>query len=235
MKSMKNILLIGGSYGIGLSIVKELQKENNLFVASRSKEELINLNITHIPFDASTETLDTSTLPEIIDGLVYLPGSINLRPFKGLKPETFENDLQINFISLIKVIQTVLPNLIASNQSSIILFSSVAATMGMPFHTSVAASKGAIEGFAKALAAEYAPKIRVNVIAPSLTDTPLADKFLNNDIKKEKSSERHPLKRFGQPEDIAQMASFLLSDKSNWMSGQILHVDGGLSTLLVNG
>jgi 3-oxoacyl-[acyl-carrier protein] reductase len=231
---MKNILLIGGSYGIGLAIAKEIQNNNNVFVASRTNEELVNLNVTHIPFDALTDTLDTSQLPEVIDGLVYLPGSINLRPFKALKIEAFENDLQINFIGLVKVIQAVLPNLTASNQSSIILFSSVAVSMGMPFHTSVAASKGAIEGFAKALAAEYAPKIRVNVIAPSLTDTPLADKFLNNDVKKEKSSERHPLKRFGQPEDIAQMATFLLSDKSNWMSGQILHVDGGMSTLLVN-
>lgn len=231
---MKNILLIGGSYGIGLAIIKDLVNNNNVFVASRTNEELANLNVTHIPFDALTETLDTSKLPEVIDGLVYLPGSINLRPFRGLKIEAFESDLQINFISLVKVIQTVLPNLTASNQSSIVLFSSVAASMGMPFHTSVAASKGAIEGFAKALAAEYAPKIRVNVIAPSLTDTPLADKFLNNDVKKEKSSERHPLKRFGQPEDLAQMATFLLSDKSSWMSGQILHVDGGMSTLLVN-
>lgn len=232
---MKNILLIGGSYGIGLAIAKELQNDNNVFVACRSNEELANLKVTYIPFDASTDTLDTSKLPEIIDGLVYLPGSINLRPFRGLKIEAFENDLQINFIGLVKVIQTVLPNLTASNQSSIVLFSSVAASMGMPFHTSVAASKGAIEGFAKALAAEYAPKIRVNVIAPSLTDTPLADKFLNNDVKKEKSSERHPLKRFGQPEDMAEMATFLLSDKSSWMSGQILHLDGGMSTLLVNG
>ena len=231
---MKNILLIGGSYGIGLAIAKELQNNNNVFVASRTNAELDNLNVTYIPFDAATDTLDTSKLPEVIDGLVYLPGSINLRPFKGLKLETFESDLQINFIGLVKVIQAVLPNLTASNQSSIVLFSSVAASMGMPFHTSVAASKGAVEGFAKALAAEYAPKIRVNVIAPSLTDTPLADKFLNNDVKKEKSSERHPLKRFGQPEDIAQMATFLLSDKSSWMSGQILHVDGGMSTLLVN-
>jgi 3-oxoacyl-[acyl-carrier protein] reductase len=231
---MKNILLIGGSYGIGLAIAKQLQDNNNVFVASRTNEELANLNVTHIPFDASTDTLDTSKLPEVIDGLVYLPGSINLRPFKGLKIETFENDLQINFIGLVKVIQAILSNLTASNQSSIVVFSSVAASMGMPFHTSVAASKGAIEGFAKALAAEYAPKIRVNVIAPSLTDTPLADKFLNNDVKKEKSSERHPLKRFGQPEDIAQMATFLLSENSNWMSGQILHVDGGMSTLLVN-
>ena len=232
---MKNILLIGGSYGIGLAIAQELQNENNIFVASRTNENLSGLNVTHIPFDASIDTLDTSKLPVILDGLVYCPGSINLRPFRGLKPEAFEADLQINFISLVKVIQAVLPNLTASEQSSIVLFSSVAASMGMPFHTSVAAAKGAIEGFAKALAAEYAPKIRVNVIAPSLTDTPLADKFLNNETKQEKSAERHPLKRFGKPEDSAQMASFLLSEKSSWISGQIFHVDGGMSTLLVNG
>lgn len=232
---MKNILLIGGSYGIGLAIAKELQEGNNVFVASRTNEEIAGMNVTHIPFDATTDTLDTSKLPEVIDGLVYCPGSINLRPFRGLKPEAFEQDLQINFISLVKVIQTVLPNLTASNQSSIVLFSSVAASMGMPFHTSVAAAKGAIEGFAKALAAEYAPKIRVNVIAPSLTDTPLAEKFLSNDDKKEKSAQRHPLKRVGTSDDMAQMASFLLSEKSSWISGQIFHVDGGMSTLLVNG
>jgi NAD(P)-dependent dehydrogenase (short-subunit alcohol dehydrogenase family) len=232
---MKNILLIGGSYGIGLAIAQELHNGNNIFVASRTNENLAGLNVTHIPFDASTDTLDTSKFPVILDGLVYCPGSINLRPFRGLKPEAFEADLQINFISLVKVIQAVLPNLTAAEQSSIVLFSSVAASMGMPFHTSVAAAKGAIEGFAKALAAEYAPKIRVNVIAPSLTDTPLADKFLNNETKQEKSAERHPLKRFGKPEDSAQMASFLLSDKSSWISGQIFHVDGGMSTLLVNG
>ena len=232
---MKNILLIGGSYGIGLAISKELQFENNVFIASRSNENLADVKATHIAFDATTDTIDTSKLPTVIDGLVYCPGSINLRPFKGLKPEAFETDLQINFISLVKVIQSVLPNLLASEQASIVAFSSVAATMGMPFHTSVAASKGAIEGFAKALAAEYAPKIRVNVIAPSLTDTPLADKFLNNETKQEKSAEHHPLKRFGKPEDSAQMATFLLSEKSSWISGQIFHVDGGMSTLLVNG
>lgn len=232
---MKNILLIGGSYGIGLAIAKELQEGNKVYVASRTNEEIAEMNVTHIPFDVTTDTLDTSKLPEVIDGLVYCPGSINLRPFRGLKPEAFEQDLQINFISLVKVIQSVLPNLTASNQSSIVLFSSVAASMGMPFHTSVAAAKGAIEGFAKALAAEYAPKIRVNVIAPSLTDTPLAEKFLSNDDKKEKSAQRHPLKRVGTSDDMAQMASFLLSEKSSWISGQIFHVDGGMSTLLVNG
>nr|WP_294777748.1 SDR family oxidoreductase [uncultured Flavobacterium sp.] len=231
---MKNILLIGGSYGIGLAIAKELQYENKVFIASRTNEAIAEMNITHIPFDASTDTLDTIKLPETIHGLVYCPGSINLRPFRGLKPEAFESDLQINFISLVKVIQSVLPNLTATEQSSIVLFSSVAASMGMPFHTSVAAAKGAIEGFAKALAAEYAPKIRVNVIAPSLTDTPLAEKFLSNEEKREKSAQRHPLKRVGTSEDMAQMTGFLLSDKSSWISGQIFHVDGGMSTLLVN-
>ena len=231
---MKNILLIGGSYGIGLELAKELQTENNIFVASRTNEKLDNLNVTYIPFDATTDVLDTSKLPLVIDGLVYCPGSINLRPFRGLKIETFESDMNINFFSMAKVIQSVLPQLTASNQSSIVLFSTVAVKMGMPFHTSVAAAKGAIEGFAKALAAEYAPKIRVNVIAPSLTDTPLADKFLSNEEKREKSALRHPLKRFGTTEDIAQMASFLLSEKSSWISGQIFHVDGGMSSLLVN-
>ena len=231
---MKNILLIGGSYGIGLAIAKELQYENKVVVASRTDENISDLHVTHIPFDATTDTLDLTKLPEVIDGLVYCPGSINLRPFKGIKPEQFENDLQINFIGLVKVIQTILPNLTASNQSSIVLFSSVAASMGMPFHTSIAASKGAIESFAKALAAEYAPKMRVNVIAPSLTDTPLASKFLNSEEKKEKSAQRNPLKKVGTADDLAQMAGFLLSNKSNWISGQIFHIDGGMSTLLVN-
>lgn len=231
---MKNILLIGGSYGIGLAIAKELQYENKVYIASRTNEAINDMNLTHIPFDAATDTLDTSLLPQVIDGFVYCPGSINLRPFRGLKPEAFESDLQINFISMIKVLQSVLPNLSAANQSSVVLFSSVAAGMGMPFHTSVAAAKGAIEGFAKALAAEYAPKIRVNVIAPSLTDTPLAEKFLSNEEKKEKSAQRHPLKRVGTPEDMAKTARFLLSEDSSWISGQIFHVDGGMSTLLVN-
>ncbi|GEP50947.1 oxidoreductase [Flavobacterium noncentrifugens] len=218
---MKNILLIGGSYGIGLALAKELLYANNVFIASRTSENLSGLKVNHIVFDAANDTLDVTKLPENIDGFVYLPGSINLRPFKGIKPETFAEDLQVNFINMVKVLQTILPQLSASKQASILLFSSVAVQTGMPFHTSVAAAKGAVEGFAKALAAEYAPKFRVNVIAPSLTNTPLADKFLNNESKQEKSSERHPLKRFGEAEDIAQMAAFLLSDKSSWISGLV--------------
>lgn len=231
---MKNILLIGGSYGIGYEIAKELQNDHTIFIASRTNENLSNLKVTHIPFDAATDVFDSSKLPACIDGLVYCPGTINLRPFRGLKLETFESDMQLNFFSMVKVIQSILPQLTASDQSSIVLFSSVAASTGMPFHTSVAAAKGAIEGFAKSLAAEYAPKIRVNVIAPSLTDTPLADKFLNNEEKREKSALRHPLKRVGTTQDIAQMANFLLDNKSSWISGQVFHVDGGMSTLMVN-
>lgn len=232
---MKNILLIGGSYGIGQAIAEELQFECKVYIASRTNETISDLHIVHLPFDVTTDILDVTKLPDVIDGLVYCPGSINLRPFKALKMGAFENDLQLNFLNMVKVVQTVLPNLTASSQSSIVLFSSVAATMGMPFHTSVSAAKGAVEGFAKALAAEYAPKIRVNVIAPSLTDTPLANKFLNSAEKKEKSAARNPMKKVGSSQDIAQMASFLLSDKSNWISGQVFHVDGGMSTLLVNG
>ena len=229
---MKNILLIGGSYGIGLAIATQLQNEASIFIASRTSEGLQELNASHITFDALTDTLDLSQLPASIDGLVYCPGTINLRPFQSLKIETFESDMQLNFFSMVKVVKQLLPLL--SAKASIVLFSSIAVGTGMPFHTSVAASKGAIEGFGRALAAELAPKVRVNTIAPSLTNTPLADKFLNNESKQEKSAARNPLQRFGQPQDIGQLAVFLLSDNASWITGQVLHVDGGMSTLSVN-
>lgn len=232
---MKNILFIGGSKGIGLASVKKLHAENTIFVASRSDENISELkNVTHIPFDLNTQDLDIEKLPEVLDGFVYCLGSINLKPFKSLKKENFQVDLNINFLGMIKILQQILPKLLNSKQASIVLFSSVAAKNGMPFHTSIAASKSAIEGFAKAFAAEYAPKIRVNVIAPSLTATPLSEKLLNSDLKKEKSAERHPMKRIGQPEDIASMVNFLLHEESSWITGQILSVDGGISTLNIN-
>lgn len=227
---MKNILLIGGSYGIGKAIAEELASENNLFIASRSAENLTN-NCTYLQFDATTDNASELELPETIDGLVYCPGSINLRPFKMLKPRQFEEDMNINFIGLVKSVHALLPKLKNSSQASLVFFSTVAVQTGMPFHTSVAAAKGAIEGFARSLAAEYAPSFRVNVIAPSLTDTPLAGKLLSSDEKKEKMGLRHPLKRVGTAKDIAKAAAYLLGDDSSWVTGQILGIDGGLSSL----
>lgn len=231
---MKNILLIGGSHGIGLEIVKKLQDSCNLFVAARTDENLNTQNCTYISFDATQETLSTSDLPDQLDGFVYCPGSINLKPFPMLSTQTFEEDMKLNFFGAVDSMHTILPLLKKSDQASVLFFSTVAVKVGMPFHTSVAAAKGAIEGFAKSLAAEFAPKIRVNVIAPSLTDTPLAKRLLGNEKKKEKMNERHPLKRVGETEDISNLAEFLLSDKSSWMTGQVLGLDGGMSTLNVN-
>jgi NAD(P)-dependent dehydrogenase (short-subunit alcohol dehydrogenase family) len=226
----KNILLIGGSHGIGNAIVQQMHEGNRIFVASRENENLPE-GVTHIPFDVLTDELDVTLLPEELHGFVYCPGSINLKPFKMLRQNHFEEDLQINFLSLVKVTRQVLPLLVKSGKGSVVYFSTVAVGRGMPFHTSVAASKGAIEGFAKALAAEYAPTLRINVVAPSLVDTPLAGRLLNSEDKKEKMGELHPLKRVGTTQDIASITKFLLGDESTWITGQVLGVDGGKSTL----
>ena len=230
----KNILFIGGSYGIGLECAKLLASESNLFIASRTKEGLEDITCTHISFDVSKDDIKELDLPETLDGLVYFPGSINLKPFKMLSPEVFEKEMNLNFFSLVRVVHGLLPKLKNSEQASLVFFSTVAAKVGMPFHTSIAAAKSAIEGFSKSLAAEYAPSFRVNVIAPSLTNTKLSEKLLSNDVKIEKMGERHPMKRVGEPQDIANVVEFLLSDKSSWVTGQVLGIDGGLSTLNVH-
>ncbi|MEL7268762.1 MAG: SDR family oxidoreductase [Bacteroidota bacterium] len=228
----KNIVLIGGSYGIGNEIAKTMSAENSVFVASRTSEGLSGMNIQHFPFDAEQDDLSSLALPEEIHGFVFCPGSINLKPIKMLGLEAFEKDMQVNFFNMVKAVKSVLPKM--AEGSSMVFFSTVAVGTGMPFHTSVAAAKGAIEGFAKSLAAEYAPKIRVNVIAPSLVDTPLAGRLLSNDKKKEMMSQRHPLKRVGTETDIANMATFLLDTNNSWITGQIIGIDGGMSTLNVS-
>lgn len=231
----KTYLFIGGSYGIGSQIIDELPADASIFVASRTNEGLAGKNVTHIPFDVLQDDLPLDRLPSAIDGFVYCPGSINLRPFKGLKADAFTSDFSINVMGAVKSLQQLQPLLAASEQASVVLFSTVAVQTGMPFHTSVAASKGALEGLGRSLAAEWAPKVRVNVIAPSITDTPLANRFLNNDAKREKAALRHPLKRIGTTQDIAQLAVFLLSEKSSWMTGQVLGLDGGMSSLNIQG
>ncbi|TDQ31231.1 SDR family NAD(P)-dependent oxidoreductase [Zeaxanthinibacter enoshimensis] len=228
----KKILMIGGSHGIGKSIVEELQGENELHVASRSNDGLEGFDIQYHKFDVLEDELDTSSLPDQFDGFIYCPGSITLKPFKMLKMEDFRSEMELNFFSLVKVLQDVMPKM--AEGGSVVLFSTVAVGTGMPYHASIAAAKGAIEGFARAMAAEYAPKIRVNVIAPSLVDTPLSSRLLSNEKKQEAMADRHPLKRFGKPSDIASMATFLLSDNSSWMTGQTLGVDGGMGVLNLN-
>lgn len=230
----KNILIIGGTSGIGKSLLTSLSETSaSLYIASRKTPEETQSGVQHLSTDVTKLDSETfSDLPDQLHGLVYCPGTITLKPFMGLKEKDFVNDFQINVIGAVNVIQANLKRLRAAKGASIVLFSTVAVQLGLNYHASIAAAKGALEGLGRSLAAEFASKnIRVNVIAPSLTDTPLANNLLSTDDKREASDNRHPIGRYGQPEDIAHTASFLLSDNSSWMTGQVLHVDGGLSSL----
>ena len=228
----KKILLVGGSYGIGASLVSLLEADCDLYIVSRTAGDLESSSITHIAHDIATDTFPEHKLPEKLDGFVYLPGSINLKPFKMLKSANFREDMEINFFRLVETTERIMPRL--NDGASIVFFSTVAVGRGMAYHASIAAAKGAVEGFARAIAAEYAPRVRCNVIAPSLVDTPLASRLLGNEKKRELMAERHPLKRVGSAEDIARAAAYLLSDNSSWVSGQVMGVDGGMSTLNMN-
>lgn len=231
---MKNIVIAGAGKGIGLKTAELLHGQNKVFTIARNNTpELSALSTTFYELDLVTGNLDAlNDLPETIDGLVYCPGSINLKPFNRLTTQDFLNDFNQNVIGAVSLIQKLLPNLKKAAGAGIVLFSTVAVKLGMPFHASVAASKAAVEGLAKSLAAELASsKMRVNVIAPSLTDTPLAAKLLNTEEKKEAAANRHPLQRVGTAEEIAQLVSFLLSDNSSWITGQVIGVDGGLGSL----
>ena len=230
---MKQFVIIGGSTGIGRSLVELLSADAHVTAtyAHTQPEPLANVNYVH--FDVTNPNSDFSWLPESIDGLAYCVGSITLKPFARIKPEEFVADYQKQTLGAITSIQAALPALKTVVQSSVVLFSTVAVQTGFPFHAMVASSKGAIEGLTRALAAELAPKIRVNAIAPSITQTPLASALLNSPEKIEANANRHPLKKIGQPQDIAELAAFLLSGKSSWITGQIHHIDGGISNIKV--
>ena len=232
---MANYLIVGASSGIGKKLANQLAENGHRVFGTYHSNQTASDNtaLSYHPLNVLDESLTLDFLPDRLDGLVYCVGSISLRPFERIKPADFIADFQLQVVGAIKTIQGAATRLKSSEQASIVLFSTVAVQMGLPFHTQVAASKGAIEGLTKALAAEYAPKIRVNCIAPSLVDTPLAASLLNNDQKREANALRHPLKRIGNTADIAHLAEFLLTEKASWMTGQILHVDGGISTLKV--
>ncbi len=226
-------LVVGGTGGIGSALVTILGGESHeVVVAARNQKSMPAGATSFWPFEA----LDATNLPlgdEALDGLAYLPGTINLKPFHRLTKEDFQQDLEVNLLGAVSVIQQCLPLLKKSSSASVVLFSTVAVGQGMPYHSSIAAAKGALEGLGKSLAAELAPAVRVNVVAPSLVDTPLAARLLSSEDRRDTSAQRHPLKRIGEPHDIAALAAFLLGPESSWIRGQVFGVDGGLSSLRV--
>jgi NAD(P)-dependent dehydrogenase (short-subunit alcohol dehydrogenase family) len=234
----RSILVIGGSSGIGLQLSRDIRSEGaEVFVWSRHEhEDFKSLQIRHQPVDVSMPfNASTLTLPDTLHGLVYCPGTIRLAPIQRLTEEDFQQDFNINVLGAVRAIKACLPVLTKAGRNegaSVVLFSTVASHLGMHFHASIAAAKSAVQGLARSLAAELSTKgIRINVVSPSLTDTPLAASLIDSDEKRNRSDKRHPLGRIGTPSDISSAAAFLLSDESSWITGQALPVDGGMSSI----
>ena len=229
----KNILIVGASSGIGHALAESLQAQGAiLFTAGRTQPE--GLQSTHMTWDITqTPAAEALTqLPDTLHGIVYCPGTINLKPFQRLTLDDYRNDLEINVLGAVATIHACYAAIKKSKGGSIVLFSTVAAKLGMGMHSSVSVAKSAVEGLTKSLAAELAPfNVRVNAVAPSLTDTPMAQFLLADDTKREAANKRHPLNRYGSPQDIAGMAAYLLGDQASWITGQIIGVDGGMGSL----
>ena len=231
----KNFIVVGGSSGIGATTVTSLLNAGaSVTVWSRSEPaELVSAGAEWSPVDVTSD-IDSASLsiPEVLHGLVYAPGSINLGSFRQLKPETYLDDFNLNVVGAVRVLKAAMPALSAAESASVVFFGTVAAAVGMQFHASVASAKAGLIGLAKSLAAEYAAKaIRFNVVSPSLTDTPMAARLLRDDKKRAAAAERHPLQRVGNPEDIASATVFLLDPDNSWITGQVIGVDGGLSAI----
>lgn len=226
-------LIIGGSRGIGRDLVERLLAGGHEVLAGSRERGDTPAGAAWFSFDARRDELPASVTEQPLDGLAYLPGSIVLKPFRSLSEEQFRDDFELNVLGAVRAIRMALPALKKSGQASVVLFSTVAAGQGMPFHASIATAKAGLEGLTRSLAAELAPAIRVNAIAPSLTDTDLAEKLLSSPEKREAADRRHPLQRVGTTGDLAAMAAFLLQPDTAWLSGQIIAVDGGMSTLRV--
>lgn len=218
------ILLVGASSDISISL------QNNF----SSNYEFINLS-SNSDFSSidNFNILDPATYLEIdsIDGIVYFPGSINLKPFKRLSMDEFKKDYDINVLGVLNILKFYQSKL--SIGASVVFISSVAASVGMPFHSSISMCKSSLEALARSLAAEWAPKVRVNCVAPSLVNTKLSERFFRNEKQQEQMNSRHPLNKTGNPEDISNAIEFLLSKKSSWVTGQILNIDGGISSLKI--
>ena len=230
---MSNFVVVGGSKGIGLGIVERLAVEgHDVTVLSRTGENLTQLDrVTHVALDVTQDEINSEMLPEQLSGLAYCPGSLNLRSFRSLKPEVFRSDLELNVLGAVKAIQCALPALKKGTPASVLLFSTVAVGQGMPMHSSISVSKGAIEGLTRALAAELSPEIRVNCIAPALTQTSLTERFFRDEDKATAMGAKYPLGRTGTVDDIAAVGQLLLTQEGGWITGQTIGVDGGMATV----
>ena len=222
---MKKILIVGGSRGIGNAILLQQLEDNIVYNISRTAPDISHANLVHFSVDAIS-----GDLPELeaLDTLIYCPGSINLKPILSLSVQDFRNDFEINVVGAVRIIQHYLPTLKKGQNPSILLFSTVAAKLGMPFHATIASAKAAVEGLVKSLGAELAPEIRINAIAPTITETSLSASILRNDRMKENMIERHPMKNYLKPQEVAQMADYLISNKAASISGQVFQMDYGL-------
>jgi len=230
MTTKKHFLFCGASSKVAEQLSSTLSAKGHQITGISTKEKSTANYTSHFKVSAYKNN-ELPTISEKIDGIVYFPGTIQLKPFLRMTENDFLNDLHINTLGAVNCIQKYMPYLKDSEHASIVLISTVAVQIGMPFHSSISMAKGAIEGLTKSLAAEFAPKIRVNAVAPSLTDTPLGERFINTAEKLENSKKRNPLNKIGNPEDIANAIHFLLSEKSSWITGQILHVDGGMNNI----
>jgi len=227
---MSRLLVVGGSKGIGHSILKEMLDKRECVNISRTSPEEDHSNLTHYNCDILEDELPDL---ENIGQIIYCPGSITLKPIGSLKESHFVNDFNINVIGAVKVIQKYSSLIKNDVNASIVLFSTVAVKQGMPFHSSIAVAKAGVEALSKSLAAELAPKIRVNCIAPSITDTPLASGLLKNEKSVENIKQKHPLKKILNASEVASLACYLVSSAASGITGQTIGVDSGLSTLRI--